>query len=210
MTSLRAHRRDIAAGAGAVAPWLAGAVPFGLVIGVRAAQAYILPAPAVGCLLPRWPAAALTRASRRRSTRWPGRIPACLARARPDAGPSSSGPGTGSCPRRASAGSCRCASSSSPRAGHSGAVLLLDDLHLAHPEALALIEDRYDAHRVGARPPWSPGSPPGPRRSERQHRRQDRVDRGVPQLAITSQQRTITPRTTLHKIQGRAGVAGRR
>jgi predicted branched-subunit amino acid permease len=37
--SLRADRRDIAAGARAMAPWLAGIVPFGLVIGVSAAQA---------------------------------------------------------------------------------------------------------------------------------------------------------------------------
>ena len=39
MISLRADRRDIAAGARAMAPWLAGIVPFGLVIGVSAAQA---------------------------------------------------------------------------------------------------------------------------------------------------------------------------
>ena len=38
MISLRADRRDIAAGARAMAPWLAGLVPFGLVIGVSAAQ----------------------------------------------------------------------------------------------------------------------------------------------------------------------------
>jgi predicted branched-subunit amino acid permease len=37
--SLRTDRRDIAAGARAMAPWLAGIVPFGLVIGVSAAQA---------------------------------------------------------------------------------------------------------------------------------------------------------------------------
>jgi predicted branched-subunit amino acid permease len=37
--SLRADRRDIAAGARAMVPWLAGVVPFGLVIGVSAAQA---------------------------------------------------------------------------------------------------------------------------------------------------------------------------
>ena len=37
--SLRADRRDIAAGARAMAPWLAGIVPFGLVIGVSAARA---------------------------------------------------------------------------------------------------------------------------------------------------------------------------
>jgi predicted branched-subunit amino acid permease len=36
--SLAADRRDIAAGARAMAPWLAGVVPFGLVIGVSAAQ----------------------------------------------------------------------------------------------------------------------------------------------------------------------------
>ena len=39
MISLHAHRRDIAAGARAMAPWLAGVVPFGLVIGVSAARA---------------------------------------------------------------------------------------------------------------------------------------------------------------------------
>ena len=39
MISLRADRRDIAAGARAMVPWLAGIVPFGLVIGVSAAQA---------------------------------------------------------------------------------------------------------------------------------------------------------------------------
>jgi predicted branched-subunit amino acid permease len=39
--SLRADRRDIAAGARAMVPWLAGVVPFGLVIGVSAAQADI-------------------------------------------------------------------------------------------------------------------------------------------------------------------------
>jgi predicted branched-subunit amino acid permease len=37
--SLRADRRDVAAGARAMVPWLAGIVPFGLVIGVSAAQA---------------------------------------------------------------------------------------------------------------------------------------------------------------------------
>jgi predicted branched-subunit amino acid permease len=37
--SLRADRNDIAAGARAMVPWLAGIVPFGLVIGVSAAQA---------------------------------------------------------------------------------------------------------------------------------------------------------------------------
>lgn len=37
--SLRADRSDLAAGAWAMAPWLAGLVPFGLVIGVSAAQA---------------------------------------------------------------------------------------------------------------------------------------------------------------------------
>jgi predicted branched-subunit amino acid permease len=37
--SLRADRSDIAAGARAMVPWLAGIVPFGLVIGVSAAQA---------------------------------------------------------------------------------------------------------------------------------------------------------------------------
>jgi predicted branched-subunit amino acid permease len=39
--SLAADRRDIAAGARAMVPWLAGLVPFGLVIGVSAAQADI-------------------------------------------------------------------------------------------------------------------------------------------------------------------------
>lgn len=39
MISLRANRRDVAAGARAMVPWLAGIVPFGLVIGVSAAQA---------------------------------------------------------------------------------------------------------------------------------------------------------------------------
>src|ERR1700751_3189006 len=39
MISLLADRRDIAAGARAMAPWLAGIVPFGLVVGVSAAQA---------------------------------------------------------------------------------------------------------------------------------------------------------------------------
>ncbi len=39
MTSLLAYRRDIAAGARAMAPWLVGIVPFGLVIGLSAAQA---------------------------------------------------------------------------------------------------------------------------------------------------------------------------
>jgi len=37
--SLRADRSDFAAGARAMVPWLAGIVPFGLVIGVSAAQA---------------------------------------------------------------------------------------------------------------------------------------------------------------------------
>jgi predicted branched-subunit amino acid permease len=37
--SLLAGRRDMAAGAGAMAPWLAGVAPFGLVIGVSAARA---------------------------------------------------------------------------------------------------------------------------------------------------------------------------
>ena len=41
MISLRADRRDVAAGARAMVPWLAGLVPFGLVIGVSAAQADI-------------------------------------------------------------------------------------------------------------------------------------------------------------------------
>ena len=41
MISLLADRRDIAAGARAMAPWLAGVVPFGLVIGVSAAQATV-------------------------------------------------------------------------------------------------------------------------------------------------------------------------
>ena len=39
MISLRADRRDIAAGARTMVPWLAGIVPLGLVIGVSAAQA---------------------------------------------------------------------------------------------------------------------------------------------------------------------------
>ena len=39
MISLRADRSDFAAGARAMVPWLAGIVPFGLVIGVSAAQA---------------------------------------------------------------------------------------------------------------------------------------------------------------------------
>ena len=39
MISLRADRSDIAAGARTMVPWLAGIVPFGLVIGVSAAQA---------------------------------------------------------------------------------------------------------------------------------------------------------------------------
>ena len=41
MISLRTDRRDVAAGARAMAPWLTGLVPFGLVIGVSAAQADI-------------------------------------------------------------------------------------------------------------------------------------------------------------------------
>ena len=41
MISLRADRRDVAAGAQAMVPWLAGLIPFGLVIGVSAAQADI-------------------------------------------------------------------------------------------------------------------------------------------------------------------------
>ena len=41
MISLRANRRDIAVGARAMVPWLAGIVPFGLVIGVSAAHADI-------------------------------------------------------------------------------------------------------------------------------------------------------------------------
>ena len=41
MISLRADRRDVAAGARAMVPWLAGLIPFGLVIGVSAAQADI-------------------------------------------------------------------------------------------------------------------------------------------------------------------------
>ena len=41
MISLRADRRDVAAGARAMVPWLTGLVPFGLVIGVSAAQADI-------------------------------------------------------------------------------------------------------------------------------------------------------------------------
>ena len=45
------------------------------------------------------------RASPRRFTRWPGLPLGCLARSRPGAGPSSSEPGRGSCPRRVSAGS---------------------------------------------------------------------------------------------------------
>src|SRR4029078_7361983 len=39
--SLRANRRDVAVGARAMVPWLAGMVPFGLVIGVSAAHADI-------------------------------------------------------------------------------------------------------------------------------------------------------------------------
>ena len=39
MISLRANRRDVAVGARAMVPWLAGLVPFGLVIGVSAAHA---------------------------------------------------------------------------------------------------------------------------------------------------------------------------
>jgi predicted branched-subunit amino acid permease len=39
--SLRAGRRDVAAGARAMVPWLAGIIPFGLVIGVSAARAGI-------------------------------------------------------------------------------------------------------------------------------------------------------------------------
>ena len=39
MISLRAERRDVAAGARAMTPWLAGIVPFGLVIGVSTAHA---------------------------------------------------------------------------------------------------------------------------------------------------------------------------
>jgi predicted branched-subunit amino acid permease len=41
MISLVADRRDIAAGARAMVPWLVGIVPFGLVIGLSAAQAEI-------------------------------------------------------------------------------------------------------------------------------------------------------------------------
>ena len=41
MISLRANRRDLAAGARAMTPWLAGIVPFGLAIGFSAAQADI-------------------------------------------------------------------------------------------------------------------------------------------------------------------------
>jgi predicted branched-subunit amino acid permease len=41
MISLRADRSDLAAGARTMAPWLAGLVPFGLVIGVSAAHADI-------------------------------------------------------------------------------------------------------------------------------------------------------------------------
>ena len=41
MTSLRADRRDVALGARTMAPWLAGVIPFGLAIGVSAAQADI-------------------------------------------------------------------------------------------------------------------------------------------------------------------------
>ena len=41
MISLRANRRDLAAGARAITPWLAGIVPFGLAIGFSAAQAGI-------------------------------------------------------------------------------------------------------------------------------------------------------------------------
>lgn len=39
MIRLAAHRRDLAAGARAMVPWLVGVTPFGLVIGVSAAQA---------------------------------------------------------------------------------------------------------------------------------------------------------------------------
>ncbi len=45
MISLRAGRRDIAAGARAMVPWLAGEASFGLVIGVSAARADV-PTPA--------------------------------------------------------------------------------------------------------------------------------------------------------------------
>lgn len=41
MISLSADRRDVVAGARAMVPWLAGIVPFGLVIGVSAARADI-------------------------------------------------------------------------------------------------------------------------------------------------------------------------
>ena len=41
MTNLVANRRDVAAGARAMVPWLVGVVPFGLVIGVSAAHADI-------------------------------------------------------------------------------------------------------------------------------------------------------------------------
>jgi predicted branched-subunit amino acid permease len=39
MISITAHRRDLATGARAMLPWAAGVTPFGLVIGVSAAQA---------------------------------------------------------------------------------------------------------------------------------------------------------------------------
>ena len=41
MINLVANRRDVAAGARAMVPWLVGVVPFGLVIGLSAAQAHI-------------------------------------------------------------------------------------------------------------------------------------------------------------------------
>ena len=41
MISPLAHRWDVAAGARAMAPWLVGVVPFGLVIGFSAAQAHV-------------------------------------------------------------------------------------------------------------------------------------------------------------------------
>ena len=61
------------------------------------------------------PAPVRTCASPRFSTRWPVPPPDCLMRSRPDAGPNSSEPSPGDCPRHVSAGSSRCASSSSSR-----------------------------------------------------------------------------------------------
>ena len=52
MISLRADRRDVAAGARAMAPWLAGVVPFGLVIGISTAQADVAALAALSPLPP--------------------------------------------------------------------------------------------------------------------------------------------------------------